>query len=129
MSLKKLAIVPFLFFAFFLAGCAFQNQDTQNQNAQINQDDSSIIFFYGEECPHCQAVEEYFSKNNVSEKVEFSQREVYHEKGNAALMAEKAKVCGIGEDELGVPMLWNEGRCLFGDVDIINFFNEKLNEE
>ena len=112
------------------AGCSFNSNDLSNNSNKIAQDNSEIIFFYGEECPHCKIVEEYFSKNNTAEKIQFSQREVYHNKNNAALMVEKAKLCGISEENLGVPMLWTKDKnCFFGDRDIIDFFNKKTNVE
>ena len=129
MNSKKVFFVFLsLFFVFVLAGCGAQNSNEGN-NAEAVQDNSPIVFFYGEECPHCKIVEEYFSENNIAEKIQFSQKEVYHNKGNASFLAEKAKDCGISESELGVPLLWNEGECYIGDVDIIQFFEQKVNNE
>jgi glutaredoxin len=136
--MKKYA---FLFFALmvlvFISGCSMKNSadipaDTNTKtekNTQIaKEDNAEIIFFYGKTCPHCKIVEEYFSKNKITEKIQFSQKEVYGDKNNAALMKEKAKTCGIKEEALGVPMLWTKNNvCLFGDKDIIEFFNQKLN--
>ena len=118
---KSLLIIPFLALVLLLAGCG-----SQEEPVGTAQDDSAIIFFYGRECPHCKNVEKYFAENNVSEKIQFSQREVYHDQGNAALFQEKAKTCGISEDSLGVPLLWTAEKCYIGDVDIIDFFKEKL---
>lgn len=120
--MKKLFVSSiFLLTILVFAGCS-GNTD------QVVQDSSNIIFFYGKECPHCQKVEEYFSENKVAEKVQFSQREVYHDKANATFMAQKAKQCGLDEKSLGVPLLWVEGKCYSGDTDIIQFFNDNLNK-
>lgn len=125
MSKKILLLFSILFVVFIVSGCASQTENAQP--GQAVQDNSDIIFFYGQECPHCKNVEEYFTKNNTAEKIQFSQKEVYHNKDNAALMAEKSKTCGLSESELGVPMLWTkENKCLFGDKDIIDFFNQKI---
>jgi glutaredoxin len=89
--------------------------------------DSEIIFFYGDLCPHCKVVEKYFDENKVTEKIQFSQREIYRDEANSALMIEKAKKCGLDEKTLGVPFLWAEGKCLLGDEDVIKYFENKLN--
>ena len=110
-----------------LTGCSKESSD--GGSVLSTEDNSSIIFFYGKECPHCKNVEKYFADNNTGEKIQFSQKEVYHNKANASLMAEKTKECGIKESELGVPLLWAEGKFYIGDKDIIDFFNQKINEK
>ena len=71
-------------------------------------------------------MEEYFEKNKVAEKIEFEQAEVYTVKANAEILKQKAEVCGVSLAELGVPMLWNDGKCLVGDRDIISYFEGRL---
>jgi glutaredoxin-related protein len=118
---KYLYIFPILAIILVFSGC-------KTQPAEPAEDNSSIIFFYGKECPHCQGVEEYFSKNNISDKVAFSQREVYHDASNAALMQIKAKECKLDEKNLGVPLLWADGKCYLGETEITQFFQNKINE-
>jgi len=90
--------------------------------------DSNIILFYGVTCPHCKNVEAYLEENGVAEKVDFAMKEVYLDKGNATLLADKAKACGR-TGSIGVPFLWNDGECISGDVKIIEFFKKKISEE
>ena len=130
---KYIGLFSFLVFFIAVSGCAVKN-NPENIPADTtaapedNQDNTDIIFFYGQECPHCQNVEKYFTENKTAGKIQFSQKEVYHNKDNKILMAEKAKACGIADSELGVPMLWTkDNKCLFGDKDIIDFFNQKMN--
>jgi glutaredoxin len=111
----------FLGISFVLAGCG---QDLKG--VAPTKDNSAIIFFYGQECPHCKIVEQYLSDNKVSDKVQFSQREVYHDKANAALLTNKAAECGIKEDSLGVPFLWENGKCHIGQEEVIQFFKNKI---
>ena len=92
------------------------------------QDNSLIIFFYSDICPHCKNVEKYFQDNNVRSKINFEEKEVYNNTNNASLLADKAKICGIKENEIGVPLLWADGKCYVGDEEIIKFFNEKINK-
>lgn len=99
-----------------------------NQQKPV-ENNSAIIFFYGEGCPHCEKVEKYFQEKGIHNKINFEEKEVYKNTGNAKLLSEKAKVCGIKENEIGVPLLWADGKCHIGDEEIIKFFNEKVNEE
>jgi glutaredoxin len=83
------------------------------------------ILFYGDGCPHCANVETYISTNGVKNKLNFSELEVFNHPNNAALMAEKAKLCGLNTDQgLGVPFFFTGTTCLVGDQDIINYFSQ-----
>ncbi len=115
---KYFLTAVFLGFGLILSGCGQPSGDV-DKNA-------SIIFFYGQECPHCKIVEKYIEENKIAEKVNFSQGEVYHNKNNSAFLAEKAGECGIDTKSIGVPLLWAEGKCYVGDEDVIEFFEEKV---
>jgi len=96
---------------------------------QTKNTSSEIILFYGNGCPHCAKVEQYLSENKVSDKISFSQKEVFSNKDNSALLGEKAHFCGLNTSSIGVPFLWDgpSGKCLVGDEEIINYFKQKLN--
>jgi glutaredoxin len=98
--------------------------------SQVKATSSEIIFFYGSTCPHCLKVEQFFTDNNVEAKVKFTKDEVFNNKDNAALLGEKAAACGLNTDSIGVPFLWDgsTGKCLEGDVDVINFFKAKIGQ-
>lgn len=96
-----------------------------NTKQKNNSEDQSIILFYGDGCPHCVEVEKYIADNNIKEKVNFVEKEVYKNADNAKTLNEKAKKCGIKENEIGVPFLWADEKCYMGNEDIINFFNKK----
>jgi hypothetical protein len=86
------------------------------------------IFFYGDGCSHCKNVEDYMIANKVEEKVTFGKKEVFNNQDNAKLLGKAAKFCGLPTDKVGVPFLWDgqNQKCLMGEVDIINFFSEKI---
>lgn len=88
--------------------------------------DSQIILYYGKECPHCKIVEEFINQNNIQEKISFIQKDVFHDQINAKEMTEKAKICNMPTDSIGVPFLWDGSKCIIGDQDIINFFKQKI---
>jgi glutaredoxin len=128
---KKITAGLILGILLVLSGCS-SDPGTGSQNASQNAGQSlndKLIFFYGDTCPHCKKVEEFFAQNKVTEKISFSQKEVYNNKDNGALLSEKAAECGLKQDEIGVPLLWDNGKCLTGDVDIIDYFNKKINEK
>jgi glutaredoxin len=107
-----------------LPGQEIQQNNGENKG---NQSASEIILFYGKGCPHCAVVEEYIKENNIQDKVSFVQKEVYYNQDNAKELLEKAKICGIPTNSIGVPFLWDGKNCLIGDRDIINFFKQKTN--
>jgi len=85
------------------------------------------ILFYGEACPHCQNVEEYLRANQVREKVNFKELEVYNNETNAQLLTSKARQCHLDVSQgIGVPLFFDGKNCLTGDTDIINYFKTKL---
>lgn len=126
---KKIIIPTILFIIILVFSFAVLlknkgNKETTNQQPEQSQ----IILFYGDGCPHCAIVEEYIKDNKVKEKIYFVEKEVYYNRGNADELAEKAEKCGLATDSIGVPFLWDGSKCFIGDIDIINFFKEKIGE-
>lgn len=113
-----------------MGGLVVWQKDKQEQNNNQNgQVDLDIILFYGQGCPHCAKVDEFLKSNKVEDRIKITKREVYYNKDNANLLVEKASVCGLTTNSIGVPFLWkgsDDSKCLVGDADIINFFQEKL---
>jgi glutaredoxin len=107
-----------------LSGCSWINGG--NQEKLPAESKGGIIFFYGEGCPHCAKVEEFFKDNNVEDKVDFIKKEVYRNKSNASDLAARAKDCGLSTERIGIPFLWDGSKCLIGDEDIIDFFKQKI---
>jgi|GEM_PF-530679 glutaredoxin len=128
---KKLALLSTAFFLIvlsFAAATIRHEKEKSSPPADVIVADSPIVFYYGYNCPHCELVEEYLEKNGVAEKVKFSKKEVYKNKDNAAEAVEKAGLCGISADKLGVPFLWDGERCYMGDQNIMDFFDRKMAE-
>jgi len=117
---KYFLTVVFLGLGLILAGCGQKNGD-----APLVDKNASIIFFYGQECPHCKIVEKYIEENKIAGKVNFSQGEVYHNKKNAEFLVEKAGKCGIDTKSIGVPLLWADDKCYVGQEEVIQFFKDK----
>ena len=135
--MKNKIIIPTILFTVVLIFSFFalsQEKDKSQPQAneptsQENQQSSQIILFYGDGCPHCAIVEEYIRENSTSDKISFTQKEVYYNQNNAKELETKAKICGLPTDSIGVPFLWDGEDCLIGDQDIINFFEQKTNRQ
>ena len=101
----------------------------QNDKKLLASIQDKIIFFYGEGCPHCANVEKFFKENEIENKIQFEEKEVYNDKNNAKLLILAAKrKCNLNENEIGVPFLWDGGnsKCTVGDQPIIDYFKEKV---
>jgi len=123
-----IAILVFSFFA--LSQEKDKNQPQTNKlTKEENQQTNKVILFYGDGCPHCAIVEKYIEENKIKDKISFAQKEVYYNQSNAKELEEKAKICGLPTDSIGVPFLWNGEKCLIGDQDIIDFFKQKTGEQ
>ena len=134
---KKILAITILFLAVSVSAVIILAQNNNSHRGLANVGDNAseekanqgaIILFFGDGCPHCAKVEKYLSKNNIKDKISFKEKEVYYNQDNAKELAEKAKICGLPTDSIGVPFLWNGTKCYIGDQDIINFFKQKINE-
>jgi len=125
---KKLLISLILFISASIIGVFLlsSNKDAKPLVNEVEPSINQIIFFYGDGCPHCAIVEEYFQENNIKEKVSFTEKEVYNNQKNSQELLEKVRICGIPTDSIGVPFLWDGAKCLVGDQDIIEFFDSKI---
>jgi len=124
--MNKKILLPTILFASVLVFSFLVLLKNQPINQQSEQ--SQIILFYGIGCPHCAKVEEFIKENQIEKTIPFVKKEIYFNRQNAKELEEKAKICEIPENEVGVPFLWDGEKCFLGDVDIINFFKEKIGQ-
>ena len=85
---------------------------------------ASIVYYYGEACPHCKDVQKFIDENNIAEKVNFVKKEVWGNSKNASEMDARAKICNIKPEGMGVPFLFADGTCFVGTPDVIGFFKK-----
>jgi hypothetical protein len=86
-----------------------------------------IIFFYSEQCPHCENIEAFFVENDVRSKVTFTEKEVSKNRHNLMQLVKIEKGCNMEvKDTVDVPLLWTGVTCIVGDTEIINFFKAKI---
>ncbi|MBU4380723.1 hypothetical protein L6255_04350 [Candidatus Parcubacteria bacterium] len=84
-----------------------------------------VILYFGNTCPHCRDVEEYITENKIKEKVDIEEKEVYQDKINSAELALVALSCNIASDQIFVPFMYAEGKCLVGVEEIKQLLNSK----
>jgi glutaredoxin len=124
--IPTILFIAVLFFSFF-ALSQTKNQMSKGETAENqNQPKNQIILFYGIGCPHCAEVENYIEQNNIKNKIPLVQKEVYYNQNNAKELEEKAKICNLSANSIGVPFLWDGEKCFIGDQEIINFFKQKI---
>ncbi len=87
-----------------------------------------LVLFYGDGCDQCDKVNDYLVASKVQKKISFEKLEVLNSKDNRNILSDKAQICGIGQDQIGVPLLWDgpQQRCVIGYLDIINYFKTRL---
>lgn len=77
----------------------------------------TVLFYYGESCPHCRLVENYIYENNLDAKLTIISKEVYANQSNQDEIFYVAGLCKINHNMLGVPLIFYNGNCFIGDVD------------
>lgn len=90
-----------------------------------NTDNADIIFYYGDECPHCHVVLDHISNNKIDEKIKINSKEVYHNNLNKKELSDLTRICPEIIDtngSIGVPIAFivKENKCVGGDTPIID---------
>jgi glutaredoxin len=82
-------------------------------------------YFYGEQCPHCKKVDEYFKANGIYDRYEIQKLEVSSNPFNGKLLLEFGKAFGAS-DWGGVPTIIFGDKYLIGDQPIIDNFVKEI---
>jgi len=127
---KKLTVAAIL----LAAASAFLMMELPKiKNAKTNGGNTAarIILYYGRSCPHCKIVENYIAENDLAKKLRIEQKEISSNRTNRDEFILTAQNCGLGSDNLGVPMLWNgkTKKCYSGDKTIIDFLKQADTEQ
>lgn len=88
---------------------------------------NEVILYYGEGCAHCKKVEDFLSLHKeIEKKISIQRKEVYNDKKNSADLGEKALICEQDITKgIPVPFLYFKGKCIIGDVPIIDFLTKQ----
>lgn len=82
------------------------------------------ILFYGDTCPHCERVEEYIKSHDLESKISFRRLEVFNNQANARLLGKKAASCGLDQNNIGVPFVFDGSKCHMGEDEVTGFFQQ-----
>jgi glutaredoxin len=110
--------------AVLLGGVYFFSVSGKDAGSDAGSETSGIVYYYGEECPHCHDVAKFLDENGIAEKVNFEKKEVWHNTANARDMDAKVKICGLEKSRVGVPFLFADGKCFIGTPDVTGFFKD-----
>lgn len=83
---------------------------------------ASVVYYYGDGCPHCADTQEYFDENGIEYGEDFAKKEVWKNKSNNDEMVRRAEECGLDTSRLGVPFLYAEGECFIGQPAVTGYF-------
>jgi glutaredoxin len=100
-----------------------EKMETENSFADLS--GTKIIYYYSNSCSHCKAVLEFMDKNDIYTKVEFIKKEISRDRNNSRELSEAATKCGKNPASIGVPFVYDNGKCYMGDTDIIDLFSER----
>lgn len=93
--------------------------------AQDSGTKKQAYYFYGEQCPHCVKVDEYFKANGIYEKYQITKLEATANPFNGKLFLEFGKAFGASGWG-GVPTVIFGDKYLVGDAPIIENFVSKI---
>lgn len=110
--------------AVLLGGAYFFMAPSEGNLSTGSDSAAGIIYYYGEECPHCRDVAKFLDENGIAEKVSFEKKEVWHNTANARDMDAKVRICGLEKNRVGVPFLFSDGKCFIGTPDVTEFFKK-----
>lgn len=122
--MNKAGIIIIVSSLLLLIGGAFFFTKPQKAVEIPTKEANSYEYFWGNGCPHCAAVAEFFNSSDKDEKVKLIKYEVWYNKTNAAIMEERFSKCDPKpKASMAVPfMVTPDGKCLMGDEPIINLF-------
>ncbi len=66
---------------------------------------TKYLYFYGNWCPHCENVREYFDDNAIMEKFDITKKEIRRNKTNSLIFSQYIKALNLSPREVGVPFM------------------------
>ncbi len=131
MSKKIITIFAILTIVTLLGIISLESKRAKKENQNIEEivNSENPIYYYGIDCPYCRELEKFLEENKIEEKITIVKKEVYQNKQNTEEIASVAKFCGLSTNEIGLPFVYAEKKCMLGLVDIINYIKEKTGLE
>lgn len=124
--------VVIIVIAVLLAGYIFiltKGSANQPGSPPVTANPGAMTYFWSETCPHCKNVVDFLASWPNGNKIVLDKKEVSQNKDNAVLFTKMGAECKIPAEEMGVPLLIiKEGKCLTGDVPVIEYFKSLFPE-
>ncbi len=79
-----------------------------------------LILYYGQGCPHCATVLEYFANHSIEDRFTVVKKEVYQHSDNAQELAALFDQFDLPAEKQGVPFMLLNGTYAVGDQPIID---------
>ncbi len=106
-----------------VAGLFFLAKSNDSKSNITNALPTSYEYYWGNGCPHCALVAEFFDSWSGKDKISIEKKEVWNNQTNYLQMQKRAEYCKLDKSSLGVPLLFTpEGKCYVGDQPIIDLF-------
>jgi len=99
------------------------------QQQQALPAEGEIVLYWGTTCPHCKVLKEWMAEKKIEEKVKVILKEVYENRTNQKELMAVAGKCGIVANQVGVPLLYAEGKCMIGTDPIESYLSQKAGIE
>ena len=124
--MSKLGIAVITFTLLLLVGGAYFFTKSEKPIEIPQKEANTYEYFWGNGCPHCKVVADFFDSSDKDEKVKLVKYEVWYDKTNAKIMEDRYSKCDPKPTgAMAVPfMVTPDGKCLIGDQPIIDLFNK-----
>ncbi len=129
---KPLVVTVLATLAILVGGVFFFGRQSSGEVSGIAAP-TGYEYYWGDGCPHCKNVDDFMSTWENKDKFELQKFETWKNRDNAKRLQARSDACKIPRASQGVPLLVTpDGKCLDGDVTIIDFlknmkFDEKTN--
>jgi glutaredoxin len=98
---------------------------TSGEALGIKLEKKALIYFYGDTCPHCKELSAWIDENKIEEKVKLQKKEVYNNRTNANLLNQAAELCNLDTNSIGVPFIYDNGKCYVGTPEAQELLRKK----
>lgn len=119
---QKIVIGFFIITLLVITGLFIVYNSKQNEN--LLPSENTLYFSFT--CPHCKIIEQFILDNNITSKINITQKEVSLNQENAKELISVGKFCKLPKRYIGaIPLFYADKRCYIGDVDITNILKNK----
>lgn len=123
--MTKTGIIAIIVTIIILVGGAFLIAKPEAPTVIPEREVGVYEYFWGNGCPHCAIVAEFYDKWEKKDSIKINKYEVWYDKNNAKIMEDRFSKCNPvpPKSQMAVPFLVTpDGKCLVGDTPIIDIY-------